>query len=236
VPHFAATNLPKPLSPLYPYHLPPAVVSLAETYTLSPDLLALLSEITAHTTSSLVTHETANLQYRFLSLLSTHPYQHPLPSSTIPTKTCCSQVHQEQSEMIQELFLIGGVLFLSLPHMCALLPIRPIDYGYLLSRLTVLASSHFDSHTLRRHPEFLLWLSFLGVVFSSPSISFSTRAREPSWLLLQLRVVSAVLEITSWEEMKMALGTMWAIEQRHEMPYRCLWEEAVIDLDICSEV
>lgn len=138
--------------------------------------------------------------------------------------------------MIQELFLIGGVLFLSLPHMCALLPIRPIDYGYLLSRLTVLASSHFDSHTLRRHPEFLLWLSFLGVVFSSPSISFSTRAREPSWLLLQLRVVSAVLEITSWEEMKMALGTMWAIEQRHEMPYRCLWEEAVIDLDICSEV
>lgn len=45
----------------------------------------------------------------------------------------------------------------------------------------------------------------------------------------------AMLEIVSWEGMKMALATMWAIEPRHEKPYRTLWEEAVIDREICYE-
>ena len=236
IPRFPAINLPEPLSPPYPYNLPPAVVSIAETYTLDPDLLALLSEITTHTTSSPATHDTPSLQYRLLSLYSTRQYQLPLFSSIILTKTFCSQVQQAQSEIVQELLLIGALLFLSLPHMRALPPMRPVDYGYLLSRLTSFTTPLFNHHTLLQHSDFLLWLSFLGEVFSSTSVSLSTCAREPSPFRLQLRALSAMLGIASWEEMKMALGTMWPIEPRHEKPYRCLWEEAVSDHEICYEL
>lgn len=236
VPHFPAFNLRRPLCPPYPCDLPPTLVSLAETYTLDPEFLALLSEITTHTTSSPATYDAPSLQYRLLSLYSTRQYQHPFSSSIILTKKSCSQVQQAQSEIVQELLLIGVLLFLSLPHMRALPPIRPVDYGYLLSRLTSFTSPVFNHHTLLQHPDFLLWLSFLGEVFSSTSMSLSTCTRERSLFRLQLRAVSDMLEIVSWEEMKIALGTMWAIEPRYEKPYRCLWEEAVIDHEICYEV
>jgi hypothetical protein len=236
VPRFPAINLPKPLSPPYPCDLPPAVVSLAETYTFDLDFLALLSEITTHTTSSPATHDTLSLQYRLLSLYSTRQYQHSLPSSIILTKPFRGQAQQAQSEIVQELLFIGALLFLSLPHIPALPPIRPVDYGYLLSRLTYFASPLFNHHTMLQHPDFLLWLSFLGEVFSSTSISFSMCARERPPFRLQLRAVSNMLKIASWEETKIALGTMWAIKPRHEKPYQRLWEEAVIDNEICYEI
>jgi hypothetical protein len=141
-----------------------------------------------------------------------------------------------QSEIVQELLLIGALLFFSLPHILALPLIRPVNYNYLLSRLTSFASPLFNRHTLLQHPEFLLWLSFLGEFFSSTSTSLSTCSLERSPFRLQLRAVSAILKIASWEEMKMALGRMWAIEPRHEKPYRCLWEEAVIDYEICYDI
>jgi hypothetical protein len=234
IPQFPAINLLKPLSPTYLCNLPPAVVSLAETYTLDPDFLALLAEITTHTTSSPATHDIPSLQYRLLSLFSTRQYNYPPPSSIVLTKTFCSQLQQAQSEIVQELLLIGALLFLSLPHMRAILRICPVDYGYLLSRLNSFASPLFNHrHTLLQHPHFLLWLSFLWEVFSSTSVSLSTCARERSPFRLQLRAVSAMLEIGSWDEMNMALGAMWAIEPRHEKPYRCLWEAAVFDHEIC---
>jgi hypothetical protein len=236
IPHFPTITPLEPLFPPYSCDLPPAVVSLAETYTLDPDFRALLSEISTQTTSLPATHDTPSLQYRLLSLYFARQYQHPLPSSIILTKTSCSQLQQPQSEIIQELLFIGALLYLSLPHMRALPPIRPVDYGYLLSRLNFFASPLFNRHTLLQHPDFLLWLFFLGEVFSSISVSLSTCARERSPFRLQLRAVSAMLEIASWEEMKIALSTMWAIEPRHEKPYRCLWEEAVFDHEICYDM
>jgi hypothetical protein len=112
--------------------------------------------------------------------------------------------------------------------MCALPPIRPVDYGYLLSRLTAFASPLFNHDTLREHPHLLLWLSFLGEFFFSTSNLLSTSARERSPFSMQLRAVLTLLKIASWEEMRIALGMMWPIEPRHEKPYRRLWEEAVI--------
>jgi hypothetical protein len=236
IPHFPAVSLPKPLSPLYHCGLPPAIASLAETYTLDPDLLSLLSEITTYTTSSSATHDTLNLQYRLLSRNSTRHYQHLLPNPKFFIETFCGQGQQAQSEIVQEMLLIGAMLFLSLPHMRTLPPIRPIDYSYLLSRLSSLASPSFHNHTLLQHPQFLLWLSFLGEFFSSSSIVLSTYAGGCSPFRLQLRAFSDMLGIASWEEMNLALGMMWAIEPRHEKPYRCLWEEAVIYQGVCYEI
>jgi hypothetical protein len=120
--------------------------------------------------------------------------------------------------------------------MCALPPIRPVDYGYLLSRLTAFASPLFNHDTLRQHPNLLLWLSFLGEFFFSTSNSLSTSARERSPFRMQLRAVLTLLKIASWEEMRIALGMMWPIEPRHEKLYRRLWEEAVISHEICYDV
>lgn len=36
--------------------------------------------------------------------------------------------------------------------------------------------------------------------------------------------------------MKTTLSAMWAIEPRQEKPYRCLWEEVMIDHEICYEI
>lgn len=236
IPHFPAVSLPKPVSPLYHCDLPPAIVSLAGIYTLDPDFLALLSEITTHITSSSVTHDTLDLQYRLLSLYSRHQYHHPFANPDFFTETFCGQGQQAQSEFVQEILLIGTMLFLSLPHMRTLPPIRPIDYSYLLSRLSSFISPPFNDHALLKHPEFMLWLSFLGEIFSSSSIVLSTYARECSPFRPQLRAFSDMLGIASWEEMTMALGTIWAIEPKHEKPYRYMWEEVVIDQGMCYEI
>jgi hypothetical protein len=175
-PRFPAVYLPKPLLPPSWSHLPPAVSSLAETYALKLELLALLSEITTHTISSPATQETPSLQYRILSLYSTRQYQHPVLSAIILARPFRSQVPQAQSEIVQELLLIGALLFLSLPHMRALLPLRSVDYGYLISRLSSFASPLFTHDTLPQHADFLLWLLFLGEVASSTSSTFSTCA------------------------------------------------------------
>ncbi|PVI00752.1 hypothetical protein DM02DRAFT_642235 [Periconia macrospinosa] len=167
VPHFPTTNLPKP---------------------------SLLSEIPMQHTFSPATHDIPNLQYRLLYLYSKHQSHNSLTSSVIPTTLFCSQAQQMLSEIIQELLLIGTLLFISVPHMCALPPIRPVDYGYLLSRLNSLATPLFNDPTLLRHSHFLLWLSFLG------EFCFD--------FALHLRTVSAMLKIASWEEMKMALDSM----------------------------
>ncbi|KAH5865662.1 hypothetical protein HBI92_115920 [Parastagonospora nodorum] len=234
IPHFPAVSLPKPLCPPYHCDLPPAIASLAEIYTLDPDFLALLSEITTHAAYSSATHDTLNLQYRLLSLYSTRQYQHLLPDPNFFTGTFYGQGQEAQSDIVQEILLIGAMLFLSLPHMRTLPPIRPIDYSYLLSRLNSFLSPSFNNHTLLLHREFLLWLSFLGEVFSSSSIALSIYARGCSPFGIQMRAFSDMLGIISWEEMNMALGMMWAIQPRHEKPYRCLWEEAVIDQEYAT--
>ncbi|KAH7378440.1 hypothetical protein DE146DRAFT_626528 [Phaeosphaeria sp. MPI-PUGE-AT-0046c] len=232
LPRFPAIDILKPVSSSYPYNLPPAVVSLAKSFILDHELLALLSEITTHMKSSPTSHDTLGDQYRLLSLC----YQQPLRDCLVLTKRFSSQVQQVKSKIVQEVLMIGALLFLSLPHMCALPPIRPVDYSYLLSRLDSFASPLYADHQiLLQHPEFLLWLSFLGVVFSSTSVSLSAGAHERSPFRLQLRAVSIMLEITSWHDMKIALGRMWSIDPKYEKPYRCLWENAVFGHDICYE-
>lgn len=225
-PHFPAINLPKPLSPAYPCNLPSAVISLAESYIPDPDFLALLSQITTHTTSSSATHDTPSLQYRLLSFQAMRQYRYPLPNSIIPTRKIFSAVQQTQSEIIEELLLIGALLFLSLPHMQALPPIRSVDHGYLISRLISSANPFLHHCTLSQHPEFFLWLFFLGEIFSSTSTIPSASAREHSPLRPQLRAVLVLLNITSWGDMKMALSTMWAFEPKYDNLYQSLWEEA----------
>lgn len=233
-PHFPAVNLPKPLSPLDPRALPPAVLSLSKNFTLDPELLTLLSEIETHTTSSPATQDTPSLQYRLLSLYATRHYLHPLRNATVVSETACNRVQHTQSAIVQEVLFIGALLFLSLPQISSLAPFRPVDYSCLLNRLTFLTNLLFNTHeTLGQHPEFLLWISFLGKIFSCTSISLSAHAlSDSSPFLQQLRAVSATLEIASWENVEVALKTMWwAIEPRHEDLYQCLWEGIVIDQD-----
>jgi hypothetical protein len=224
-PRFPAVDLPKPLFPPSWCNLPPAVSSLAETYTLEPDFLALLSAVTTYTTSTTATQDAPSLQYRLVSLCSMRQYQRPIPSAIILAGPFHSQVRQAQSQIVQELLLIGALLFLSLPHMRTLLPLRPVDYGYLISRLNSFASPLCAHDTLLQHADFLLWLFFLGEVFSSTSMSFSACARVRSPFRMQLRAVSAILDIASWEEMSIALGKMWFIEPRHAELYQCLCED-----------
>lgn len=222
VPQFPATNLATPLLPFHLRNLPPAIVSLTEIYTFDPDLLALLSEIATHTTSSSATDDTSSLQYRLLSLRSAHQHHHLSFSFSILTNPCCSQVREAQSEIIQETLLIGAVLFLSLPHTQTLPPIRSIDYGYLLSCLNSLTNPLFNRQTSLQHPEFLLWLSFLGEIFFSSSSPLPTCVRERSPFRQQLKIASTMLNIFSQEEMMTALSAMWAIEPRHGKLYRRL--------------
>lgn len=231
-PHFPIANLQKPLLPSYLLNLPPAIFSLVENYTLDPDLTALLSEITTHTSSLPATLDNHNLQYRLLSLRSAHQHHYLSSSFSILNTPFCSQDQQAQSKIVQELLITGAVLFLSLPHTRALPPIRSVDYEHLLNCLSSLINPLFKDQTLLRHPEFLLWLSFLGEIFSSTSspLFTCTRERSPFWLLL--RTSSTMLRILSWEDMMTALSAMWAFEPRHDKSYRRLWEGVVTGHEI----
>lgn len=226
IPRFSTIHLPKPLSPPRQCDSPQAVVSLATTFSLDSDLLALLYELNTHTTSSPAVHEAPSLQYRLLSLYSTRQCQLPLRNAPIAGEVFSNQTSQSQSEIAQELLLIGALLFLSLPHNLELPPIRPVDYSLLLSRLdTFSAGLYSDHHILLRHPEFLLWLCFLGENFSASSTSM--RVREHTSFRQRLRAISTLLDISSWEDVQKTMGMMWAINPMYEGPYRRLWEDAI---------
>jgi hypothetical protein len=228
VPRFYSITFPKPLSPSYSCHLPPIVVSLSETYILDADLLILLSEMTTHATCFPAVDNAPSLQYRLLSLYTTHQDQFLLRNSLTTGQVFCNQTHQVKSEVVQDLLLIGALLFLSLAHNLELPPIRPVDYGLLLSRLETVSNPLYSDHqTLLHHPEFLLWLCFLGEICSALSISASTRAREHAPSYQQLRAISTLLDISTWKDMQMALDLMWAIDPTYEEPYRRLWEDAM---------
>lgn len=198
--------------------------------------MGLLSEIATHITSSPATDDTPSLQYRLLSLCNTRPYQHSHGDCLILTKTFRNHAQQAKSEIIQELLLISTLLFLSLPHLCAVPPIRPVNYTYLLSRLDSSAGLILVDHdTLLQQPEFLLWLLFLGDVLFSTPVSLSAGTWERSPFRGPMIAVSAILNITSWDEMKVAMGMMWAIDPKYEKPYRRLWEDAVVGHAICYE-
>ena len=66
--------------------------------------------------------------------------------------------------------------------------------------------------------EFVLWLSFLGGI-SAPS------SPRRDWFLTNLSKTAMVLEICSWDEVKLVLGKFIWFDRLHEAPFLNLWEE-----------
>lgn len=191
------------------------VTTLAKVYKINQGLLNLLGEISAYITSQTANIETPSLHYRLLSFYS------ETQQVSIDISPLNGRFHShsplERQQIIEESLLIGALLYISLPHLRTVLPsVRPINYEYLLSRLDVCKGLlfDFDYNTVPQHAILLLWLSFLGEIFSSSPCAARYRFNA------RLRALTAEMSISTWEDMTSALDALWWIEPVYDEFYR----------------
>ena len=224
-PHFPIVNLQSPMSSLCIPDLPPNVTTLVEVYTINKGLLNLLGKVSAYAVPQTTDLEIPSLYYRLLSFYFETENVN-IDSSPLKQRFQ-SHPPRKQQHIIEESLLVGALLYLSLPHLRTVLPaVRPINYEYLLGRLEACTGLLFDSDTAPQHSILLLWLSFLGEIFSSSPCAARYKFRP------RLRAAMADLSIRTWEDMTLTLRALWWIEPMYDEPYRQIWEEICMDPNI----
>jgi len=202
--------------------IPPNVNALAKIYETPQGFLNLLGKISASNVSpDAAFEETPHLLYQILSFY--YRTWIVIPDISVLGETSHHHHHHHllrtQRQVVEGSLLLGAFFYLSLPHIPAVMPLtRPINYEHLLHHLANYVDLLFEHYPRPEHSTLLLWLLFLGDIFSSSSQAAASKFR------MRLRVIITEMCISNWEDMRSTLNALWWIETVYDDPYRQVWE------------